>query len=184
MSLPDSRRADPRSSDELWDDGALAPTIAGVDKAFPQSIALRAQKLPQWPTPETGTPALPSRGPPARCLACDLSTPNRPDHVLRPYSPSAYNLRLRYCGDRERSNGRFVRWCGGANQDRLQHRAERRAFSQRQGLRYLYRPQVYLNRNWRSNCGALATSLSYGAGSNTTDDTHAWRCTLCSDTST
>jgi hypothetical protein len=40
--LPEPRSADPRCSDELADDGAAAPTIAGADKGFPQSIALWA----------------------------------------------------------------------------------------------------------------------------------------------
>jgi hypothetical protein len=42
IDLPKSRSADPRCSDEVADDGAAAPTIAGADKGFPQSIALWA----------------------------------------------------------------------------------------------------------------------------------------------
>jgi hypothetical protein len=42
IDLPESRSADPRSSDEVADDGAASPTIAGADKGFLQSIALWA----------------------------------------------------------------------------------------------------------------------------------------------
>jgi hypothetical protein len=38
-------RADPRCSDEVANDGAAAPTIAGPDKGFPQSIAALGLKV-------------------------------------------------------------------------------------------------------------------------------------------
>jgi hypothetical protein len=42
IDLPESKSADLRCSDQVADDGAAAPTIAGADKGSPRSVALWA----------------------------------------------------------------------------------------------------------------------------------------------